>query len=103
MTEGLTDEYTPPKSIEILAATARMPIVGTAHSINSAQEILGHSKSSSVQENRKASAGDKITAGLVQFPEDGHFAIFWNDRAADIYRKFFETTLEGSAKIDSLE
>ena len=30
MTEGMSDAYTPPESIEILAATAGLPIVGEA-------------------------------------------------------------------------
>ena len=39
MTEGMSDAYTPPESIEILAATAGIPIVGNAVSINDAHRI----------------------------------------------------------------
>ena len=103
MTEGLTDPYSPPKSIEILAAAARIPIIGTAHSINSAQEILGYSETFSAEMNREAFDQSSVTAGLVQFPYDGHFPIFQNPRGADVYRSFFETAVEGSSTINSFE
>lgn len=99
MTEGLTDEYTPPKSIEIMAATAKIPIIGTAYSINPAQEILGYSAAGSAEGNSEAYDGSKITSGLVQFPYDGHFPIFQNEDAVDLYRYFFETAVEGSSVI----
>lgn len=100
MTEGLTDEYTPPKSIEIMAATAKIPIVGTAYSINPAQEILDYPESHSVEANSEAYDGSKITAGLVQFPYDGHFPIFQNEEAVNLYRNFLETAVEGSSVIE---
>jgi hypothetical protein len=92
MTEGLNDEYTPPKSIEILAAAAGIPTIGEIHNSNIAQQILGYQEVSYANKNQISYNGNQITAGLVQFPEDGHFPIFQNQQAVDLYRTFLETS-----------
>ena len=97
MTEGMNDEYTPPKSIEILSAAANIPIVGEVHSLNTAYQILGHLNSDSAHQNRSAHNDLLITAGLLQYPEDGHFPIFQNADAVDAYRTFLETAVSDSS------
>lgn len=93
MTQGLQDIYTPPASIEILAAAAKIPIVGTIQVENPAHQILGLPNKNSVQGNLLAFDDTKITGGLVQFPEDGHFAIFDNPIAGNAYKRFLATGL----------
>ena len=94
MTEGMSDAYTPPASIEILAAAANLPIVGDAVSVNDAQKLLQNNNPNAVEGNRESADGEQLTAGLVQFPEDGHFAIFYNQDAGYLYRDFLRSTLE---------
>ena len=92
MTEGMSDAYTPPESIEILAATAGLPIVGEAVSMNDAHNIKQLGNPNTVQGNRKTYDDRTITAGLVQYPEDGHFAIFYNEEAGQTYGTFLSST-----------
>ena len=93
MTEGMSDGYTPPESIEILAAAAKIPIVGEAVSINDAQRLLDFNTIDEAQGNRNSTDGTSLTAGLVQYPEDGHFAIFYNNDAGRTYGQFLQSTL----------
>lgn len=93
MTEGMSDAYTPPESIEILAATAGLPIVGAAVSMNDAHKIKQLGNPDTVQGNRSTYNGSIITGGLVQYPEDGHFAIFYNEDAGQTYGEFLSSTL----------
>ena len=93
MTEGMSDGYTPPESIEILAAAAKIPIVGEAVSINDAQRLLGFNTIDEAQGNQNSTDGTSLTAGLVQYPEDGHFAIFYNNDAGRTYGQFLQSTL----------
>jgi hypothetical protein len=99
MTEGMSDQYTPPPSIEILAAGAGIPIIGEAVSVNTAQELLGLPNPESAQWNSDTYLGTSVTTGLVQYPEDGHFAIFYNDAAGRTYRDFLAGTLDDGAVI----
>ena len=99
MTEGMSDQYTPPPSIEILAAGAGIPIIGEAVSVNTAQSLLGLPNPEYAQWNSETYLGTTITTGLVQYPEDGHFAIFYNDAAGRTYRDFLAGTLDDGAVI----
>lgn len=99
MTEGMTDAYTPPDSIEILAATAGLPIVGEATSINLAHKLKKLGNPDSVRGNRATYDSSTITGGLVQYPEDGHFAIFYNDDTGRTYGEFLASTLSDDQPI----
>ena len=94
MTEGMSDAYTPPASIEILAATAGIPVVGEATSLNVAHRLKKLGNPESTQGNADSFDGDSLTTGLVQYPEDGHFAIFYNEDTARVYGGFLRTTLD---------
>ena len=93
MTEGMSDAYTPPASIEILAATAGLPIVGEAVSINDAHKIKALGNPDTAQGNRTGFDESILTGGLVQYPEDGHFAIFYNEDAGRNIRHSLSSTL----------
>lgn len=87
MTEGLRDEYAPPPSIEALAAAMGVPLVEPVHRPVEALRLLGlGSFAPPVAANV---AGGLATAGLLQFPNDGHFAVDDNDTAiAQVYGFF---------------
>ena len=99
MTEGMSDAYTPPASIEILAATAGLPIVGEAVSINDAHKIKKLGNPDMAQGNRTGFDGTTLTGGLVQYPDDGHFAIFYNEDAGRTYGNFLSSTLSDDEPI----
>ena len=93
MTEGLLDRYAPPASIEALAGSMRVPLVTPAHHPLESLSLLGiGSVSPPVTANV---AGGMATAGLLQFPDDGHFAIFDNPVAEAQVFGFFESLAAG--------
>ncbi len=88
-TEGLLDLYTTPHNIEALAASMHNPQVEPVVSPIEALALHGvEPVSAPVTANV---AGGMATAGLVQFPDDGHFAAFDNADARAMIRGFFRT------------
>lgn len=94
MTQGLSDEYTPPKSMEALALAMRIPILEPAMSPFDASAILGIAPTGARAEGNLNGA----TAALIQF-DGGHFVIF-GDAARARTQSFFETALTGSPVIE---
>jgi hypothetical protein len=92
-TEGLRDTYVSPGSIEALALSMRVPLLAPVSRAIPSYELLGlpvmgPSVSLNVAEGR-------ATAGLLQFPEDGHFAVFDNEVGRTRIRGFFASLREG--------
>lgn len=86
-TEGLRDAYVSPGSIEALALSMRVPLVEPVSRPVPGYSLLGLPvMGPSVSLNV---AGGLATAGLLQFPEDGHFAVFDNATAKARIRGFF--------------
>ena len=97
MTEGLLDGYTPPMTIEAMAAAGGLPILDPVAHLDEAHRLFQpDAESLPASANTQAHDGGAITAGLAQFPDDGHFAIFDNTDAARLYQGFLETALEGT-------
>lgn len=93
MTEGLEDLYTPPASIEALAGAMGAPLVAPVHQPVDSLRLRGLGVfDPPVSGNVAAGAA---TMGLLQFPNDGHFAVFRNDIAAHQVFGFFESLLDG--------
>lgn len=96
LTEGLKDEYTPSVTTEALAAAGRVPIVGDAATDPKAMELRRlETTALPTRDNARDWNAARITAGLGQFPDDGHFAIYDNQSAKVLYRDFFVTALDG--------
>ena len=94
MTEGMEDLQTPPATAEALAAAGGLPIVGTAAHVSTAHMLSENAQDATpTARNRAAADGTWITAGLVQFPGRGHFVIFQQDQAAELYQRYLETAL----------
>lgn len=101
LTEGLHDEATPPDATEAYAAAARLPIVGEPSTDPVALALRGLAPEAlPVSANRRDWAGEAVTVGLAQFPDDGHFAIYDNNDARRMYRSFLASGLEGEPVID---
>jgi hypothetical protein len=100
LTEGLLDEATPSITTEALAAAARMPIVGDAATRPEGLDLRG------LQPIRLPTSDDAldwtgapITAGLAQFPDNDHYAIYYNKDARSFYRDFLVTALDGDTQL----
>ena len=101
VTEGLHDEATPSVTTEALAAAARLPIVGDAATEPVALELRGlDSFDFPASDNVRDWNGDARTAGLGQFPDDGHFAVYDNRKALRLYRDFIVSALDGAPTLD---
>jgi hypothetical protein len=88
----MEDPYAPPGSIEALAVSMRVPQVQPIVERVPAYDLLGiPAYDAPVTANV---AGNAATAGLLQYPDQGHFVVF-NDRSAQArIRGFFETMIE---------
>jgi hypothetical protein len=93
MTEGLMDDFSPPVSIEALAGAMFVPHVQPVHSPIQALAVRGTS-AFSVPVTANV-AGGLATAGILQFPDEGHFAIYDNDAARMQVLHFFESMATG--------
>ena len=95
MTEGMFDLQTPPDTAEALAAAGRLPVLSPAVHLSTAHSLFKNSVDTMpAMSNKESYDQSQVTAGLVQFSEDDHFAIFRNDEAADLYLNFLATALE---------
>ena len=100
LTEGLEDTFTPPFTIESLATAARMPIAGNMVAEPAGFELRGLGASDRpLARNVTAWNGDEVTAGLAQFAGEGHFAIYDNADAKDLYKDFLETAAAGAPEL----
>lgn len=101
LTEGLLDAYTPSVTAEALAAAGRMPIVGDPASMPEALTLRGLTPMPlPAQDNVAAWDGSAVTAGVAQFPSDGHFAVYDNRSARRFYRDFLTSALGDGAVLD---
>jgi pimeloyl-ACP methyl ester carboxylesterase len=101
LTEGLHDQDTPSVTTEALAAAARVPIVGVPATSPEALELRGLSPDDlPAADNAVDWNGRAITAGLGQFPDNDHFAIYHNHQAKQIYQEFLSSALSGETRLD---
>jgi pimeloyl-ACP methyl ester carboxylesterase len=101
LTEGLLDPYTPSVTAEALAVASGIPLIEpVAHPVEG-YSIIGLSTfSPPVSNDVTASNGTQVTAGLLQFPFDDHFAIFTDTTARYKYSVFLQSLVStGTAVI----
>lgn len=97
-TEGLEDVYTPPWSTEALAGAAGLPVLDPSQQLSPIQLVTGlYDEPLPTDGNQLGWDGTATTAGLAQFPEQGHFAIFDESDAWDLYQAFLTSALMDSA------
>ncbi len=95
MSEGVLDTYTPHQTTEALAAAGRVPLLQPVASASLAHELRGISDAlGPVAGNAASYADGRVTAGLVQYGDQGHFAIFDDYEAAALYREFLTAATE---------
>lgn len=104
MTEGLLDVQTPPDTAEALAAAGHLPLLAPASHVSTAHRLQdeGTHKTPAI-ENRRSWDGERVTAGLAQYADEDHFAIFNNEDAANLYQQFLSSALDvGAPRIEDL-
>jgi len=98
MTEGLDDAQTPPQATEALAAAGGVPILEPAATAPDAFSLRGlDAEAPPAKSNLTAYDGSSVSAALVQFPRDDHFAVFRNPEAAYMYRDFLKSSHDSNA------
>lgn len=101
LTEGLEDEMTPSVTTEALAAAARVPIVGDPATaplglaLRSLEPVALPSEGDAIDWT-----GAPITAGLGQYEGQGHYAIYDDRRARQLYRDLLVSALDGAARFE---
>lgn len=94
-TEGLMDPYVSPPSIEALAVSMRVPLVEPIHRAIPAFDFLGEGAMGPLV---TANVADGMaTAGLLQYPNEGHFAVFNDEVAQARISGFFRSLLADGA------
>jgi hypothetical protein len=91
------DDFVSPGSIEALAVSMRVPLLEPVSRPVPTYALLGiPTMGPSVSLNV---ADGMATAGLLQFPMDGHFAVFRNTSAKARIRGFFASFNRGTPTI----
>ncbi len=92
LTEGMLDLYTPPITTEALAVASGIPLVApVAHPVDAYTLIGLPVFTPPVSADITASNGTAVTAGLLQFPYDDHYAIFTDTTAQEDYSAFLQS------------
>lgn len=89
MTAGLLDEYTPPDAMFALAAAGRVPVVEPVSAPIEALDLLGIGPAG-IPPYRGNVANGEASAGLAQFPDEGHFVIYDVVSAQQRYTRFLK-------------
>lgn len=99
MTAGLEDPYTPPDAIFALAAAGRVPIIEPVQKEIEAHELL-RIPTAGIPPYKGNVAEGKASAGLAQYPGEGHFVIFDSQSAQQRYARFLsDLTLRNPPQI----
>lgn len=92
MTEGTIDPYTPPDAIEVLAMSIGVNPYKEVYRSKGYFEKYGVNTvdKNDLPNNVKTEDGnDSSTGVLVQFKDQGHFPVFYDSKAIEMYKTFF--------------
>ena len=102
-TSGLLDTFTPPGCHAGMAGAYGLPVALPVAQPLPVLALLGVPDGALVLEgNLESKDGAALTAGLLQYPVDGHFAVFQNRDAQRAMLSFF-TTLQAGVPSVSVE
>ncbi len=94
-TSGLADTFTPKRNHAGLAGAFGLPVAEPVSEPLAVTEILGIGTTGDVvTANLLTDDGAPLTAAMVQFPNDGHFAVFRNPVAQQIFTDFFRSLFQ---------
>jgi hypothetical protein len=98
--QGLQDVHTPPATMGALVAAARVPILAPVAQTWPAQSFVDpQGDPTPARANAVAWDGRPVTAGMLQYPERDHFAIYDDPGAQAIYPAFLANALGGAPEI----
>ncbi len=98
MTEGLRDDYAPPRTMEALAATARIPVIQPQEHAVEGLVALGIPSVRGPVANNVADG--EATAGLIQIADGDHFVAMTNEDLEAAIGEFFASMVRGEPQID---
>ncbi|RJO71517.1 MAG: hypothetical protein C4523_04090 [Myxococcales bacterium] len=91
-TTGFTDAYTPKKTAAAMAVAGRLPLIEPVAESIVGLELRGVDSLARPASNTVSGPDSQpATAGFSQYPDDGHFAIYYNDDAASMYQEFLRS------------
>lgn len=95
MTSGSQDSYTPPRTHAGFAGAFELAPIGGGPEM----EVLTlkglEPASLGSMGNLQSAQGEPLSAGILQYPDDGHFAVYQNPSAKRAFRHFFATLKDG--------
>lgn len=95
-TSGLQDTFTPPRNHAGLAGAFGIPLAEPVSQPLLVNELLGVDDVGEVVTGNFADdAGDKETVAMVQYPDQGHFAVFRDPHAQQMFTDYFTTLFSG--------
>jgi pimeloyl-ACP methyl ester carboxylesterase len=98
--EGFLDFASPARGQEAFATASGFPVVAPVHRIPAAAMLVGPEPQEAPARENVDSASGRVTAGLLQYPEDDHYPIFDNPDATRRYSEFLRSALmDGRATI----
>lgn len=98
VTSGLLDTFTPKRNHSALAGAFGLPQASPVAEQLEILDILGIDDvgDAVVSGNLRTDDGEPLTAAIMQYPADGHFAVFNNPAAQALFTQFFATLLDGT-------
>jgi hypothetical protein len=100
-TSGLNDTFSPPRTHGALAASFELPLADPVAEPISVLGLLGSKSvgSTHVEGNLNTDDGEPLTAALVQFEDQDHFAVFFDADAQNMFTDFFATLWFGTPSV----
>jgi hypothetical protein len=100
-TSGLQDTFTPPRNHAGLAGAYELPLADPVEQPLEVLDLLGIRGVGNrwVEGNTTTDDGDPLTAAMVQFPDQGHFAVFDDPDAQNMFTDFFATLWQGTPAV----
>ena len=103
LTEGTKDAATPPISTDNLAAAAEIPIITPQVNASAGHDVLGLVPEVRPVHKDYVNKWGFATAGLAQFKNADHFAVFQVDDATKMVVGFFETALSDKDGVPTIK
>lgn len=103
MTEGLEDDQTVPISVEGLAAAYGLPIVVPVSQPSAAHDLWGIGAEETPISNNVDVGVGLVTGGLLQFPGQGHYALYDDPRGSVWFQQWLSSASRGSPVIVDVE
>lgn len=92
--EGMHDQMTMPRQIENLAAASGCSLMTPLAREVEAMQLRGREpQAPPVSGNAEGPGGEPVTCVLVQYPDEDHFAVFYNPDAKRHYTGFLDTLM----------